>query len=89
MNKSIQLNPQQRKNYELRVGIPGATLALINRATGLDILFPTEQDDGKLVVVEDTSLGVVQHTTVYQVTELFYPTPGYEPAYLGGNEYAD
>jgi hypothetical protein len=89
MNSLILLNPQQRKAYDTRVGISGHVLALLNRSKGLDILFPEEQDDGKLVIVEDNSLGVVQHTTVYQVTELFYPTPGYEPAYLGSGEYAD
>ncbi len=81
MNSLIQLNGQQRKDYDTRLGISGHVLALLNRAEGLDILFPEEQDDGKLVILEDRSLGVVQHTTVYQVTELYFPTPGYTAAY--------
>lgn len=87
MNHAIHLHGQRQRDYARRQGVHGKVLALINRATGLDILFPDEQDDGKLVIVEDRDLGVVQHTTVYQVTELYYPTPGYQAAYPE-DEYA-
>ena len=81
MNHAILLHGQRQRDYQKRQGIHGKVLALINRAIGFDILFPDEQDDGKLVIVEDMELGVVKHTTVYQVTELYFPTPGYQAAY--------
>lgn len=76
----------ERALLDRRAGVPRPTLALLQRAVGLDLLVPEEYTNVTVTKLEvPQPNGTVMELEFHTEDKLFFPVPGFRPNHVAAD----